>query len=191
MISHKHKCIFVHIPKTAGQSITKMFGKHGKIVCHHHPTPLQCTEYKKHWNEYYTFTCVRNPFDRLVSWYAFMKKRASQGNKAPSTQICENHSFKDFVLSYLGNENYLKSQLTIMPLVNWLPKEYPYDQILRFENISEDVKILEERLSIKGLPKINCTKRGSYQEFYDSQTIKRVKQYYKDDLDKFGYTYDE
>ena len=184
-----------------------MFGSHGKVVCPHHPTPGQCDAYKKFWKEYYTFTCVRNPFDRIVSWYAFFRKRYSQGKLSRSAKICQKHSFKDFVFNCLGTES-VETKCGgegIRPLVNWFPAEirnhpgkwtcheepYQYDQVLRFENITDDIKSLQGRFGLGALPRINCSKRNAYQEFYDDETIKKVEQYYKDDLNKFGYKYDK
>ena len=65
MVSHQHKCIFVHIPKTAGTSIEMLINQ----------TPFSGTTHellKEHANseyfeEYFKFTFVRNTFERVYS----------------------------------------------------------------------------------------------------------------------------
>lgn len=72
MILHDSKIIFIHIPRTGGTSVEKHFGfkhQHGwKPETAQH---LTLKEYSNHYdvNDYFKFTLVRNPWDRLVSWY--------------------------------------------------------------------------------------------------------------------------
>ncbi|NES08461.1 MAG: sulfotransferase family protein [Okeania sp. SIO2F4] len=76
---HKHKFIFVDAQKTAGQSLTETLKKnvpdleklvtkqkHGSAI-----TGRDILGVDK-WNEYYKFAFVRNPWDRLVSWYSMI-----------------------------------------------------------------------------------------------------------------------
>ena len=99
IISHQHKFIFVHIHKTAGDSITHALLPHlawNDIVIG--PTPLgklnllyyRKKKIRKHstavkirdfigesaWNEYRVFSVVRNPVDRLSSLYYFHERAA-------------------------------------------------------------------------------------------------------------------
>jgi hypothetical protein len=93
MISHKHKFIFVHIPKNAGSSINhELKGMCEKLYTEDiRPKDIPIA-YGKHANDndmrillkdeytdYYKFCVVRNPWDRLVSiyWYRL-------GNQIPT-----------------------------------------------------------------------------------------------------------
>src|SRR5690606_39458213 len=102
MISHKHKCIFIHIPKCAGSSIRDfyfdtpnldwrtpnyelLYGWCPKRRIHlQHATAKQLLETEliteNDWNDYFKFTFVRNPWDRAYSSYLWvMKDRKIKG----------------------------------------------------------------------------------------------------------------
>lgn len=91
MISHKHKTIFVHVPKCAGQSIEKAFladlgldwSSRGPLLLRKNREPavgplrlahLEASEYVKYhylseelFTQYYKFAVVRDPYARVVS----------------------------------------------------------------------------------------------------------------------------
>jgi hypothetical protein len=95
MISHKYKCIFVHIPKVAGQSIEMFFldlhkldwDSRSPLLLRPNDNPelgpprlahLKLHEYTSYdylspdrFDEYFKFTFVRNPWSRTVSFYKF------------------------------------------------------------------------------------------------------------------------
>ncbi len=96
MISKKHKTIFVHIPKVAGQSIETMFLENEGLDWNnraslllrpkknHEKGParlahLRARDYvdygyidKNDFDEYYKFSFVRNPYKRVFSFYNFL-----------------------------------------------------------------------------------------------------------------------
>jgi len=71
MIDHKHKCIFIHIPRCGGTSIEiAMCGKNWFNVERSTKHLIASTAkkiYKPYWNDYFKFSFVRNPWDRMVS----------------------------------------------------------------------------------------------------------------------------
>lgn len=96
MISHKHKCVFIHIPKCGGQSIEDAFIKENgltwesrePLLLRRNNNPLvgplwlahlTYSEYLKYayltqdmMDRYYTFAVVRNPLSRLESIYKYL-----------------------------------------------------------------------------------------------------------------------
>lgn len=73
LLSHEKKILFIHIQKTGGKSITQYLQNNiSDLNLYMNPhSPLCLAEEKYH--HYYTAAFVRNPFDRLVSWYTMIK----------------------------------------------------------------------------------------------------------------------
>lgn len=77
MISHRYKCIFVHIQRTAGTSIENwIVGKDWWRIEKEtkHLIASQAKKiYKDYWKDYFKFTFIRNPWDRVVSCLVFSR----------------------------------------------------------------------------------------------------------------------
>ena len=75
MIIEEHKTIFIHIPKNAGTAIETLFGNSSFKI--QPPKHANIHEIKKTFPEIYdsysTFTIIRNPYDKMVSWYFYLK----------------------------------------------------------------------------------------------------------------------
>jgi len=171
MISHKYKCIFVHIPKVAGQSIESFFiEKHGLTWNNRAPLLLRVNENPElgpprlaHLNlykyleyqyisqdlfdKYYKFSFVRNPWARTVSFYnygLFYKKM----------------TFKSFVTTVLP-ELIQSGNFFYQPQYDFLYKDNFTDInfVGRFENLEEDFTqlCLNLNLSHTKLPYRNKT----------------------------------
>ena len=87
MISRKHKCIFIHIPKCAGTAVEKYLMRHAESPsCYESTWSMDILRGKalarviNLYPEYFTFTFVRNPFDRFVSYYLFELWRRRREN---------------------------------------------------------------------------------------------------------------
>ena len=94
MISHKHKYIFIHIPKCGGNSLKIAIGIEG-----HDHSKISAEKYRDHM-KYTKFTFVRNPWDRFVSAYVYIKS-GGMGNKQDlflKKKIESYNTFKKFVL---------------------------------------------------------------------------------------------
>ena len=75
MIIDKYKTIFIHIPKNAGTSIEEYFGnKSVRIQPEKHADIYEIKKkFKNSYNNYRKFTIIRNPYDKMVSWYFYLK----------------------------------------------------------------------------------------------------------------------
>lgn len=86
MISHRYKCIFIHIPKCAGATVERYFEELGARPYYDaRPLPVLRREgLAKAINlypHYFTFTFVRNPYARFISFYFFGLHRAACRNE--------------------------------------------------------------------------------------------------------------
>ena len=210
MISHKHKFIFVHIPKCAGSSIEQTLLKNEGIripskqkfyldflsenikklylldyPMHSYSQHFRLNQYDRGCvKNYYCFTFVRNPWDLLVSEYFYIKKNYNF-----------DLSFKEFI--YLGEKikltkgfkwfiergNHLKPQHT------FLSKDINF--IGRFENIQADFNTICDKIGVshQELPHKNKTNHKHYTEYYDDETREIVAERYAKDIEYFGYKF--
>lgn len=174
MISHKFKCIFVHVPKTAGQSIEGFFKeRHGitskyseELLMTKNSDPAKGPERLAHmlaseyvdcghvsaetFQSYFTFGFVRNPWARLVSEYLHKK-------------IDRKMPLKDYVLHGLPEANlFSDAHRHIIPQYQFLYDKngnQAVDFIGRFENLQGDFDEVCEKLGLSdsALPHINST----------------------------------
>lgn len=203
-ISDEHKCIFVHIPKAAGSSIKVALGLRGSG----HPFWTQYAErHPKRWNEYFTFTVVRNPWDRAVSAFAYARMETSFWHDArllphPDYEMLKGMNFKEFCLFIRKNEHAFRSGKLLRheswsPQYLWVAREHDrkietiVKRVLRYESLDEHFPMLMTELSIRGvqMPHVNKSKRGSYRDYYDEESKQIIADLYEVDIKLFGYDF--
>ena len=202
-ISRKHKAIFIHIPKNAGESMEKklgiygeskdnLWGVHGKFVLQHLTLFQMKRLYLKsdEFDRYYKFTFVRNPWDKAVSEYHWYQRY-----NAPIT-------FKDWVKGLSARLKTSKN-LHVLEIGHNVPQyKYIYDKngnllvdfVGRFESLQSDFDKVCKKLGIKdsSLPNIEATAsqdRKPYKEYYDIETIGIIANVYKKDIELFNYEF--
>jgi hypothetical protein len=186
--------IFVHIPKCAGISINKAL--FGNLAGGH--TTLDdyiCIFRPEEFSNYFKFTFVRNPWDRLVSAYTFLKKGGL--NKYDynfyQEELSKYEDFNDFVRRWLTPEN-IKKYHHFKPQLHYIVDRYnkvTVDYIGYFENLNEDFHYISNRMNVEfNLKKENSVNRASYQEYYEPDTRRIVAEVYKNDIQALNYTFD-
>jgi hypothetical protein len=205
MIYHQYKCIFVHIPKTAGKSINRAFGSGweghkdiSRIAAELPPEVFQ---------SFFKFSIVRNPWDRLVSEYNYQnkKKRPKQDKLFVFDERGSKRGFNEWVrlafenpFRYNGEDwagDVSKHIHRWSPQVDWLSigDQLAVDFVARLENLDHDFQRIRERL---GLPAMQLSHRNRklhwhYSNYYDQATRDLVGQYYARDIEVFGYRFEE
>lgn len=191
---HYYRCIFVHIPKNAGISVSyALFGNTGGS--HRKIRDYQKIFSRRKFKTFYKFTFVRNPWDRLVSTYFFLKQGGltEKDKQWAEEHIMQYENFETFVLEWLTEENILNS-LHFQPQHIFLEDkdgEFAIDFIGRFENLQEDFKKVTTKLNMeRDLKKTNTSTRAKdYQSYYNSATAEKVKKIYDKDIQLFNYTF--
>ena len=205
MISHKHKFIFVHIPKNAGTSIEwclfgrdkkeeNLYGVRGGIVLQHlKANELQEIVGNEIFKTYFKFSFVRNPFSKCVSEYFWeinhfgvrLNFRSWVKLKLPNLiKTSENNNIKNLRK---------KHNLEQYKFLYNAQGELIIDFIGRFENLQEDFNIICDRIGVphQQLPKENKNKSNHkhYTEYYDDETKQIVAEKYAKDIEYFGYKF--
>ena len=228
MISHQHRCIFIHIPKNAGQSIEHVFLKwvsltwktRAPLLLRPNPDPaqgpprlahLKASEYvrcghldSQQFASYFKFSFVRNPWDRMASFYKYLGSP-------------ERQTFKEFLTGQF--------QSKLWPAKYWFvgpQHEFIYDSqdrlmvdfLGRFESLQADFNSVCEKLGVPHtpVPHVNKSKlrrglRGLLQkilsrtapgtqtappsnaDYYDEESVEIVSRLYRRDIELFGYTF--
>ena len=186
VISTQRKFLFIHVPKNAGSSISHTLRNHGVLT--KRPTKhqtLQQIEQEHDLTGYTIFGFVRNPFDRLYSFYNYMRRR----NKINTIK-----TFAQFVDKIRTNDTLFHSWKTIrhMQADYFKSDKYRVNFIGRYEHLNTDWNKVCELLNLE-LPKLPILNRYSigedYRLKYSDEDHKFVQNYYMEDLTEYGYSF--
>ena len=145
---------------------------------------------------YFSFSIVRNPWDRLVSCWMqkIIRQEPTEKQFRKGTRWELNYqkpSFKDFTRIISDDENITKDKhwdlyFNIIPVSD-------IDFIGRFENLQEDFNTICDKIGIpqQKLPHKNKSKHKHYTEYYDEETKQIVAERYAQYIDYFGDKYGE
>lgn len=202
-LSESLKCIFIHIPKTAGTAIRVSLdligeGYHDKGG--HVTWEYYRDNFPDQWESYFKFAIVRNPYDRFFSAYKYAmseKTYWSEKVKLPHVDVNVVKRFGSFT-EFCENFNDVKNELQHHC---WRPQSdfivdndvIVVDMVLRYENLSEDFPRLCSRLNIQDrvLQDINVSpylKGRSFIFEYTEKAFNVVRTEYAKDFNFFGYS---
>jgi len=189
----EHKCIFVHITKTAGTSVAKSLFNY--LPYHYTAIQYRVIYGTETFNDYYKFAFVRNPWDRVYSAYRYLKAGGwNDDDKQWSEENLHGYpEFNDFIIDWLTPDN-LNRHLHFKPQYEFLcdsKDRILVDHIARFETLNEDFALIAEKLKLKTrLGKHNLNPAKGYQEIYTDKAIDIVAEVYKKDIDMFAYQFE-
>src|SRR4029078_7326840 len=202
MISLQKRFLFVHIPKTAGnsiQSVLRDYSEDQLIALRKEQDGierfgLRSTKYKikKHstLNEYhralgeeqfrdlYKFTCVRNPWDRMVSYYFTPTQNPETWNRK---------KFREIISKVVSLADYLRlDNGEGDPFAN-------VDCIIRFENLADEFRAVCDTIGIPppALPRYNRSSRDHYSKYYDDELREFVRARFAPEIERFNYRFEE
>jgi hypothetical protein len=202
MLSLQKRFLFVHIPKTAGNSIQTIlrhysedeivalraeqdgierFGLRNpnyKIKKHSMLAEYRAALGGERFRDLYKFTSVRNPWDRMVSYYF---------TPTPSPETWDRKKFGKLILRTLSVRDYLQlDKGEADPFGN-------VDYIMRFENLADDFRAVCATLGIPDapLPQYNRSNREHYSKYYDAELCELIRKRFASEIDRFGYAFEE
>lgn len=189
----EHKCIFIHIPKSAGVSINKeLFGNLGGA--HRSVRTYKRVFGPATFRKYFKFTFVRNPYSRLLSAYRFLKKGGfcDVDRQWAEENLSQYSSFREFVHDWLTEEsvltyNHFRPQFMFLCDRSYEPE---VDFVGHFETLTDDFEVVCKRLNVDcELKEYNKgpEKNDHWSSFYTQAELDIVHHIYRKDFELFGY----
>jgi hypothetical protein len=206
-VSDSRRVLFVHVPKTGGSSVDRLFDTQvpdARKVAHRmrHAPYNRLLNAEPELADYWSFGFVRNPWARLVSWWTMVGgvfERAEAGHpraieklrRHPEVWYVEGeyrHDFDRFVL-----EGTLALPKVGRPQIATLSdRNRRVDFIGRLESFDRDIAVVRERLGLpdtEPTPHVNRSRHGDYRDYYNAQTRDHVADVFAADVEAFGYTF--
>jgi hypothetical protein len=152
-----------------------------------HATASQIAE-KIGWEKYqsyFSFSVVRNPWDRFVSRYKYVQRTKYI---AAHDHAQNSKDFTDFLRWDLSVTRPSHSQKRLLFSESG---EQLVDFICRYDYLQEDFAKVCAQIGIDvQLPHLNVSTRHPYQEYYTPETIELVRKACAEDIETFGYEYE-
>ena len=197
-----NQAIFIHIPKTAGTSLLRTLRvEPDQNFLTHIPAEAYARQHPDLWRSAFKFTFVRDPRDRLVSIFHFLRDSTSW----PAQQRWANKNLKglkfpEFMNKLEGDPLYrqiVMSHPFFWPQSAYLregsglsgPKYARLDTMYRFENLSADVALLSDQLGLPHtqLPHERKTQRPETGTLFDDHANRLTAHLYRTDYAMFDY----
>ena len=184
---------FVHIPRTAGNSIVRSL----RIKNDSHETAVQ----KKQqlgtaWNAHFKFTIIRNPWDRVLSWYLFSKQLRNITNKEQRLyKVPFDEWVEAGIHTHWETSNVKFNGNHPLNLYEYITQN---DQIIvdfvgRYERLHKDFNKICRRINAPqcNLPHVYKTRKASdsHRKYYNDTTKKIVAKKFERDIELFKYTF--
>ena len=207
IISHKFRYIFFAIPKTGTHSVRQALRQHmgeqdleqvGLFVQKKFPFPefrdighghLSARQIRpvlgdEIFTNYTKFAFVRNPFDRFVSYCAFMGRGTGHFEANPTG-----------FMKYIIREQRPVDHLLFQPQHSFVTDadgKVAMDIVGRNETMQSS---FDEICRHAGMPettlgRVNSSQHRTYHEYYDRDLIGWVSDYYRKDLELFNYRFE-
>lgn len=204
-LSHTHKFLFIAIPKTGtttvGSALKKYSAKVKRYKGDQHVSYNFLKENMKptiNFDDYFKFTIVRNPWDRLVSVFHFLNiKKDSSNLVAPVTR---RKLYNRYIKKYKGNFKQFVKGVPITEIIHTRP-QYDFicnndgivelNFICKMETLQNDLDNVCCKIGIPNqqLPYKNKSKHKHYTEYYDEETKQIVAEKYAKDIEYFDYKF--
>ncbi len=215
IISRGRRYIFVHIPKTGGTALTlalearakaddiligdtpkararkgRLAGvkSQGRLWKHSTLADIAGLVSDEEVASFFTVTLVRNPWDRMVSYYHWLR---AQGFAHPAVGLAKALAFGDF----------LAHPQTRIALASWPYGAYMRDLggveraslFIRLEHLAEDITPFEAHLGFRlQIPRANESDRGrDYRPYYSDASADLVAELCAEDIARFGYRFED
>lgn len=205
IISFKHKFVFAAVPKTGTHAVRQALRAHlGEedieqvrlFVQKTFPIPalaqlqhghLSLEQLRPHmpaeqFDSFFKFAFVRNPFDRFISYCAFMTRLKGQFAANPHGVMAH------FVQNPPWRHILFQPQYTVVADASG---KLLTDYLGRVEDMQQSYDEIAARIAIPGtqLEKVNASQHRDYRDYYTPPLVDAVAKLYARDLELFGYEF--
>jgi len=207
IISRRHRFIFTAIPKTGTHAVRRALREHlgpedeeqvGLFVQkrlsypplaalqHGHLSLSQIRPFvgEETFAAFLKFAFVRNPYDRFISYCAFVTREDGAFARDPKA-VMRHFLFKERPLDHLL---FVPQYLFVTDQSGALLA----DEVGRVEEMQQSYDAICARLDIPSTPleTVNASRREDYRGYYDAELIDGVAELYRRDLELFGYAFE-
>ncbi len=190
IISHELKFIYIHVQRTGGTTISDLLkGQLGQQLQetsqHANARTPESHLLEKH-AAYYCFGFVRNPWERMLSWYSLIHKHQ------PKSLAEEKIRYENFIAEDQASD-------FTSPFFHYNQLDYftdeeermKVDKIFRYENFEHEIRTLFNslKLPLQDFPKLNTTSVKNHRAYYTDKSQALIAQKCQKDIEYFNYTF--
>lgn len=214
IISSGRSYIFVHIPKTGGTALSlalearamagdiligdtpkavkrrprvKSLSAQGRLWKHSQLADIEGVVTREAFDDYFIFTLVRNPWDRIVSYYHWLQ---AQQWDHPAVRLAKASDFTTFL-----NAPETLRALSV-PYRSYVTDGAGVERAVlyaRLETLEADLAPLWTHLGfdLSPIERVNASTRArAYQSYYSDADAETVSRGAREDIERFGYRFD-
>ena len=213
IISRGRRYIFVHIPKTGGTAMAlalearakaddiligdtpkavkrrgrvKKLAARGRLWKHSTLADIDGVVTSDELDDLLIFTLVRNPWDRVVSYYHWLR---DQSFEHPAVSLAQRLGFDGFLRA-----RHVQQSLQATPARHYVTGaagNVRDAHFIRLEHLAEDLAPVEAHLGFAlDIPQANASDRETdYRGYYTNETAGIVATICGEDITRFGYSF--
>lgn len=201
MISIQNNFLFIHVPKTGGnslQNVLKAYSEDDIVILAKHQDGIDRFEVRnksyditKHstlshyksilehelYQSLFKFATIRNPWDMMISFYFYPHRGVEEWDR---------NAFIALLNNVKNIRHYLCSGTQSLKIDSEL------DYLVKFENLDEDFRKVCENVGIPNilLPKRNQSTKKHYSTYYDSELIEIIGAEFKEEIEFGDYSFE-
>ena len=216
MLSIQKKFLFIHVPKTGGNSIQSILQEYSEdrliafdyqdgsnrfelrnetyqnIRKHSNISEYRLSMERKLYNSLFKFATIRNPWDMMISYYFSPHNSLGEWDRDKFIELTQRiKTLRHYVCENPLWVQRLKRRALYPKILN--PKlDSHIDFFIRFESLNDDFKIVCQQLDIPciNLPKKNISQRSHYSQYYDAELREMVGKKFYEEIELGEYTFE-